>query len=68
VLARVADLAERDLDGAMLMYLDHHVRYAVDNGWPLHSHTTAARNQLLFARRARAADQTPSEAERAPRD
>jgi predicted HD superfamily hydrolase involved in NAD metabolism len=51
VMSRVAELAEHDLDAAMLAYLDHHIRYAVDRGWPLHSHTTAARNQLLVARR-----------------
>jgi predicted HD superfamily hydrolase involved in NAD metabolism len=50
-VARVADLAETDLDGAMLAYLDHHVRVALESGWPLHSHTVAARNELLAARR-----------------
>ena len=52
VMAGIADLAEHDLAAATLAYLDHHIRFALDHGWPLHSHTTAARNQLLFARRA----------------
>lgn len=64
VMARVADLAEHDLDAALLAYLDHHIRYALDNGWPLHSHTTAARNQLLFARREAGRERSP-DAERA---
>jgi predicted HD superfamily hydrolase involved in NAD metabolism len=51
-LRKVADLADRDLDGAMLSYLDHHLRTAVDRGWPLHSHTVAARNELLAEQRA----------------
>lgn len=48
----VAELAERDLDGAMLSYLDYHLRIAIERGWPLHSHTVAARNELLSQRRA----------------
>ncbi|MBI5287602.1 MAG: bis(5'-nucleosyl)-tetraphosphatase (symmetrical) YqeK [Chloroflexi bacterium] len=44
---RVAELAETDLDAAMLAYLDYHVRVALKSGWPLHSHTVAARNELL---------------------
>jgi predicted HD superfamily hydrolase involved in NAD metabolism len=49
---RVAELAETDLDGALLAYLDYHVRVALETGWPLHSHTVAARNELLAARQA----------------
>jgi predicted HD superfamily hydrolase involved in NAD metabolism len=48
---RVIDLAQRDLDAAMLAYLDYHVVYAVDAGWPLHPNTMAARNELLAKRR-----------------
>lgn len=48
----VAELAERDLDQAMLAYLDYHTQVAVERGWPLHSHTVAARNELVTARRA----------------
>lgn len=43
----VADLAVTDLDAAMLAYLDHHVRVALETGWPLHPNTMAARNELL---------------------
>lgn len=46
---RVGDLAESDLDAAMLAYLDYHVRLALDRGWPLHPNTTGARNELLAA-------------------
>ncbi len=48
---RVAELAETDLDAALLAYLEYHVRVALESGWPLHSHTVAARNELLAARR-----------------
>ena len=43
----VAVLAETDLDAAMLAYLNHHITVALETGWPLHSHTVAARNELL---------------------
>lgn len=43
----VAVLAETDLDAAMLAYLNHHITVALETGWPLHSHTVAARNGLL---------------------
>jgi predicted HD superfamily hydrolase involved in NAD metabolism len=52
VIGRIAALAETDLDTAMLAYIDHHVRVALESGWPLHSHTVAARNELLAAGRA----------------
>ena len=48
---RVAALAVTDLDGAMLAYLDYHVRFAVDHDWPLHPNTIAARNELIASRR-----------------
>ena len=47
----VADLAVTNLDAAMLTYLDHHVRVALETGWPLHPNTMAARNELLAAKR-----------------
>jgi predicted HD superfamily hydrolase involved in NAD metabolism len=46
-VSRVAALAEQDLDEAMLVYLDFHLQRAASLGWPLHSHTIAARNELL---------------------
>jgi len=49
---RVAELAQNDLDAALLAYLDYHVLYALESGWPLHPHTIAARNELLRSRRA----------------
>jgi predicted HD superfamily hydrolase involved in NAD metabolism len=48
----LAALGERDLDAAMRMYLDFHVGRALESGWPLHSHTIAARNELIAASRA----------------
>lgn len=44
---RVGDLAETDLDAAMLAYLDVHIAQAIERGWPLHPNTIAARNELL---------------------
>ena len=49
---RVRDLAERDLDAALRAYLDYHVLVALDERWPLHPHTVAARNELVAAERA----------------
>ena len=46
---RVGDLAETDLDAALLAYLDYQVRQAVEQRWPLHPNTIAARNELLAA-------------------
>ncbi len=40
-------VAERDLDAAMRLILDHHIARALDRGWPLHPNTVAARNELL---------------------
>ena len=48
---RVAVLAVRDLDGALLAYLEYHIAYAIGTGWPLHPNTIAARNELLARRR-----------------
>jgi predicted HD superfamily hydrolase involved in NAD metabolism len=52
---RVIGLAQSDLDAAMLAYLDYHVLYALEAGWPLHPNTVAARNELLAQRRHRPA-------------
>lgn len=52
---RVGDLAESDLDAAMLAYLEYHVMIAMENGWPLHPNTIAARNELIAVRRGAAA-------------
>ena len=35
-LGEVRRLAERDLDGAMLRYLDLHLTWAAERGWPVH--------------------------------
>jgi predicted HD superfamily hydrolase involved in NAD metabolism len=51
----VGDLAETDLDAAMLAYLDYHVTYALEHAWPLHPNTVAARNELIAGARATAA-------------
>lgn len=53
---RVAELAETDLDAAMLVYLNHHIEVALEVGWPLHRHTIAARNELLARKREGAGD------------
>jgi predicted HD superfamily hydrolase involved in NAD metabolism len=50
-LGEVRRLAERDLDEAMLKYLDLHLLSAAQNGWSLHSDSVAARNELLLRRR-----------------
>ncbi len=52
---RVGDLAEADLDGAMLAYLDHYTAFALENAWPLHPNTVAARNELIVAVRVASA-------------
>lgn len=46
-IIRVGDLAETDLDAAMLAYLDYQVTTAVERRWPLHTNTVAARNELI---------------------
>ena len=53
---RVAELAETDLDAAMLVYLNRHIDIAMEAGWPLHPNTVAARNELLVRKRAGAGD------------
>jgi predicted HD superfamily hydrolase involved in NAD metabolism len=52
---RVGDLAESDLDAAMLAYLEYHITFALERGWPLHPNTIAARNELIAASRDSAA-------------
>jgi len=51
-LARVRELADRDLDAAILEYLDQMLTVAREEGWPLHPQAVAARNELLLSRRA----------------
>lgn len=53
-LARVRQLANRDLDAAVLECLNQHLLEASRKGWPLHPQTVAARNELLMAGRTRA--------------
>jgi predicted HD superfamily hydrolase involved in NAD metabolism len=48
-LEDVRRLAETDLDGAVLRYLDLQLVEAVRQGWPLHPDAVAARNELLLA-------------------
>src|SRR5262245_39346322 len=48
---RVGDLAEEDLDAAILAYLDYQIVHAMEQGWPLHPNTIGARNELIAARR-----------------
>jgi len=51
-LARVRELAERDLDAAILEYLEQMLAMAREEGWSLHPQAVAARNELLLSRRA----------------
>jgi len=51
-LAKVKQLADRDLDAAILEYLNQHLLEASRRAWPLHPQTVAARNHLLLSRRA----------------
>ena len=48
---RVRELADSDLDAALRAYLDYHVLVALDERWPLHPNTIAARNELVAAER-----------------
>jgi predicted HD superfamily hydrolase involved in NAD metabolism len=49
-LARVRELADRDLDAAILEYLNQMLIVAREEDWPLHPHAIAARNELLLTR------------------
>jgi predicted HD superfamily hydrolase involved in NAD metabolism len=53
-LARVRQLADGDLDAAILEYLNQHLVEASHRRWPLHPNTVAARNHLLLAGQTRA--------------
>lgn len=46
-------LAETDLNAAMLHLLNLQLQEALQQGWPLHPDTVAARNELLLARHTR---------------
>ncbi len=50
-LARVRELADQDLDAAILEYLDQMLVVASEENWPLHPYAIAARNERLLARR-----------------
>jgi len=49
-LEEIGRLAETDLDGAVLRYLDLQLVDAVGQGWPLHPDAVATRNELLLTR------------------
>jgi predicted HD superfamily hydrolase involved in NAD metabolism len=51
-LARVRERADRDLDAAILEYLDQMLVVAREEGWPLHPQAVAARKDLLLSRQA----------------
>jgi len=53
-LARIKQLADSDLDAAVIEYLNQHLLEASRRGWPLHPQTVAARNQLLLSKRLQA--------------
>jgi len=52
-LEEVRRLAETDVDGAVLRYLDLQLVEAVRQGWPLHPDAVAARNELILSRQGR---------------
>jgi len=54
-LEEVRRLAETDLDGAVLRYLDLQLLEAVRRRFALHADTVAARNELILGRRGRLA-------------
>ena len=64
-LQAVVDSADDDIDKAMLLYLDLYLKRGVDEGWPVHSHTIAARNELLAARTDSTLVAAPADAESA---
>jgi predicted HD superfamily hydrolase involved in NAD metabolism len=53
-LARVRELADRDLDAAILEYLEQMLVVAREEGWPVHPQAVAARSELLLAKRPKA--------------
>jgi predicted HD superfamily hydrolase involved in NAD metabolism len=50
-LARVRELAGRDLDAAILEYLDQMLMMASEENWPVHPQAIAARNERLLVQR-----------------
>jgi predicted HD superfamily hydrolase involved in NAD metabolism len=50
-LARVRELAGRDLDAAILEYLDQMLMVASEENWPVHPQAIAARNERLLVQR-----------------
>ena len=50
-LARVRELADRDLDAAILEYLDQMLMVASEENWPVHPDAIAARNERLLMQR-----------------
>jgi predicted HD superfamily hydrolase involved in NAD metabolism len=46
-IGRARELADGSLDEAMRVLLDRQVRRAIEQGWPLHPDTVAARNELI---------------------
>ena len=50
-LARVRELADQDLDAAILEYLDQMLMVASEENWSLHPQAIAARNERLLTRR-----------------
>jgi predicted HD superfamily hydrolase involved in NAD metabolism len=50
-LARVRELADRDLDAAILEYLDQMAMVASEENWSLHPQAIAARNERLLTQR-----------------
>jgi predicted HD superfamily hydrolase involved in NAD metabolism len=55
-LEEIRRLAETDLDGAVLRYLDLQLLEAVRQGWPLHPDAVAARNELILSRQVDRSD------------
>ena len=55
-LEDIRRLAETDLDGAVLRYLDLQLVEAVRQGWPLHPDAVAARNELILSRQVHGSD------------
>jgi HD superfamily phosphohydrolase YqeK len=51
--SEVRELADRDLDGALLRGLNLSIERALREGWLLHPDTVAARNHLLQQRAGR---------------
>ncbi len=49
-LAEVRQLAEDDLDAALLRYLDYNLEHSVRRRWQVHPRSNEARNELLTAR------------------